>query len=137
MAYEYGAKEPEKLKIQDMTPREKELLIESDTFCMLPWMHLHAYPDGRAYPCCFAFDPYPVGDLNKQSLKEVFNGDKMKEMRVRMLNNQKSRACAKCYDQEKSGFFSLRLSSNKHFGHNIPLVHNTLPNGEADFLKLM
>ena len=30
----------------------------------------------------------------------------------------------KCYDQEKSGFFSLRLSSNKHFGHNIPLVHN-------------
>ena len=28
MAYEYGAKEPEKLKIKDMAPREKELLIE-------------------------------------------------------------------------------------------------------------
>ena len=119
MAYEYGAKEPEKLKIKDMTPREKELLIESDTFCMLPWMHLHAYPDGRAYPCCFAFDPYHVGNLNKESLKEVFNGQKMKEMRVRMLNNKKSRECMKCYDQEKSGFFSLRLSSNKHFGHKI------------------
>ena len=51
MAYEYGAKEPEKLKIKDMTPKEKELLIDSETFCMLPWMHLHAYPDGRAYPC--------------------------------------------------------------------------------------
>ena len=134
MAYEYGAKEPEKLKIKDMTPKEKELLIDSETFCMLPWMHLHAYPDGRAYPCCFAFDPYPVGDLNKQSLKEVFNGDKMKEMRVRMLNNKKSRECMKCYDQEKSGFFSLRLSSNKHFGHNVPLVHNTLPDGTADFV---
>ena len=134
MAYEYGAKEPEKLKIKDMTPREKELLIESDTFCMLPWMHLHAYPDGRAYPCCFAFDPFPVGNLNKESLKEVFNGEKMKEMRVRMLNNKKSRECMKCYDQEKSGFFSLRLSSNKHFGHNIPLVHNTLPDGQADFV---
>ena len=134
MAYEYGAKEPEKLKIKDMTPREKELLIESDTFCMLPWMHLHAYPDGRAYPCCFAFDPFPVGNLNKDSLQEVFNGEKMKEMRVRMLNNKKSRECMKCYDQEKSGFFSLRLSSNKHFGHNIPLVHNTLPDGQADFV---
>jgi radical SAM protein with 4Fe4S-binding SPASM domain len=134
VAYEYGAKEPEKLKIKDMTPREKELLIESDTFCMLPWMHLHAYPDGRAYPCCFAFDPYHVGNLNKESLKEVFNGQKMKEMRVRMLNNKKSRECMKCYDQEKSGFFSLRLSSNKHFGHNIPLVHNTLPDGQADFV---
>ncbi len=117
-----------------MTQREKELLIDSDTFCMLPWMHLHAYPDGRAYPCCFAFDPYPVGNLNKESLKEVFNGEKMKEMRVRMLNNKKSRECMKCYDQEKSGFFSLRLSSNKHFGHNIPLVHNTLPDGQADFV---
>ena len=117
-----------------MTPREKELLIESDTFCMLPWMHLHAYPDGRAYPCCFAFDPYHVGNLNKESLKEVFNGQKMKDMRVRMLNNKKSRECMKCYDQEKSGFFSLRLSSNKHFGHNIPLVHNTLPDGQADFV---
>ena len=134
MAYEYGAKEPEKLKIKDMTPKEKELLIDSETFCMLPWMHLHAYPDGRAYPCCFAFDPYPVGDLNKQSLKEVFNGEKMKKMRLRMLNNKKSRECLKCYDQEKSGFFSLRLSSNKHFGHNVPLVHNTLPDGTADFV---
>ena len=134
MAYEYGAKEPEKLKIKDMTPKEKELLIDSETFCMLPWMHLHAYPDGRAYPCCFAFDPYPVGDLNKQSLKEVFNGEKMKKMRLRMLNNKKSRECLKCYDQEKSGFFSLRLSSNKHFGHNIGLVDSTQSDGTADFM---
>jgi radical SAM protein with 4Fe4S-binding SPASM domain len=134
VAYEYGAKEPEKLKIKDMTPKQKELLIESESFCMLPWMHLHAYPDGRAYPCCFAFDPYPVGDLNKQSLKEVFNNDKMKEMRLRMLNNKKSRECIKCYDQEKSGFFSLRLSSNKHFGHNIGLVDSTQSDGTADFM---
>ena len=134
MGYEYGAKEPEKLKIKDMTSKQKELLIESESFCMLPWMHLHAYPDGRAYPCCFAFDPYPVGDLNKQSLKEVFNNDKMKEMRLRMLNNKKSRECLKCYDQEKSGIFSLRLSSNKHFGHNIGLIDSTQSDGTADFM---
>ena len=30
MAYNYGAKEPEKLKIEDMTARQKELLIDSD-----------------------------------------------------------------------------------------------------------
>ena len=132
MAYDYGAKEPEKLKIKDMTSKQKELLINSETFCMLPWMHLHAYPDGRAYPCCFAFDPYPVGDLNKQSLKEVFNGDKMKQMRTNMLTGKKCKECIKCYDQEKSGFFSLRLSSNKHFGHNINLVDSTQPDGQAD-----
>ncbi len=134
MAYEYGAKEPEKLKIKDMTPRQKELLIDSNSFCMLPWMHLHAFPDGRAYPCCFAFDKLHVGNVNKQSMEEVFNGDKMKNMRLNMLNNKKSRECIKCYDQEDSGFFSLRLSSNKHFGHNIGMVDNTKPDGTADFM---
>lgn len=134
MAYDYGAKEPEKLKIKDMTPKQKELLIENETFCMLPWMHLHAFPDGRAYPCCFALDPYPVGDLNKQSMEEVFNGPQMKQMRSNMLQGKKSKQCAKCYDQEKSGFFSLRLSSNKHFGHNIDMVDPEKLEGEAEFV---
>ena len=134
MAYEYGAKEPEKLKIKDMTPKEKELLIDSDTFCMLPWMHLHAFPDGRAYPCCFALDKLPVGDVNKESMEDVFNGAKMKQMRLNMLSNKPSKECFKCYDQEQSGFFSLRLSSNKHFGHNISMTENTKPDGTADFI---
>ena len=134
MAYEYGAKEPEKLKIKDMTPKQKELLIESDSFCMLPWMHLHAFPDGRAYPCCFALDKLHVGNVNKQSMEEVFNGDKMKQMRLNMLANKRSSECVKCYDQEDSGFFSLRLSSNKHFGHNISMTENTKSDGTADFI---
>ena len=132
MAYDYGAKEPEKLKIKDMTPKQKELLIDSKTFCMMPWLHLHAFPDGRAYPCCFALDQYPVGDLNKDSMETVFNSKDMKKMRLNMLDDRPSRQCTKCYDQEKSGFFSLRLSSNKHFGHNIGMVDNTNEDGSAD-----
>ena len=134
MAYEYGAKEPEKLKIKDMTPKQEELLIKSDTFCMMPWLHLHAFPDGRAYPFCFGLEQYPVGDLNKNSMEEVFNGKDMREMRLNMLSNKPSRQCGKCYDQEKSGFFSLRLSSNKHFGHNIGMIDNTQADGTADFV---
>ena len=134
MAYEYGAKEPEKLKIKDMTPKQKELLLDSESFCMMPWLHIHAFPDGRAYPCCFALDQYPVGDLNKDSMETVFNGKDMKQIRQNMLTNKKSKHCTKCYDQEKSGFFSLRLSSNKHFGHNIGMVDNTQPDGSADFI---
>jgi radical SAM protein with 4Fe4S-binding SPASM domain len=134
VAYEYGAKEPEKLKIKDMTSKQKELLIESEAFCMMPWLHLHAFPDGRAYPCCFALDQYPVGDLNKDSMETVFNSKGMKKMRLNMLDDKPSRQCTKCYDQEKSGFFSLRLSSNKHFGHNISMVDNTQSDGSTDFV---
>ena len=132
MAYDYGAKEPEKLKIKDMTERQRELLIDSDTFCMMPWLHLHAFPDGRAYPCCFAIDEYPVGNLNKDSMETVFNGKDMNQLRQNMLSNKSSKNCTKCYDQEKSGFFSLRMSSNKHFGHNIGMVDNTKEDGSAD-----
>ena len=46
------------------------------------------------------------------SITEVFNGEKMNEMRKNMLANKKCKQCAKCYDQEESGFFSLRLSSS-------------------------
>ena len=134
MAYNMWDKEPDKMKFSEMTKEQENLLVSNESFCMLPWMHLHAFPDGRAYPCCFAQDKFPVGDLNKQSLKEVWDGDAMKQLRVRMLNNEKSKECVKCYDQEKSGFFSLRLSSNKHFGHNIGLVDSTQPNGSVDFV---
>lgn len=67
-------------------------------------------------------------------MTEVFNGKDMREMRLNMLSNKPSRQCGKCYDQEKSGFFSLRLSSNKHFGHNIGMIDNTTEDGTADFV---
>jgi radical SAM protein with 4Fe4S-binding SPASM domain len=127
-------KEPEKLKFDKMTEKQKLLLTKNKSFCMLPWMHLHAFPDGRAYPCCFAQDKYPVGDLNKNSLAEVFNNDKMKQLRKNMIKGITNRECVKCYDQETSGFFSLRYSSNKHFGHNIGMVDNTQEDGTADFI---
>ena len=92
MAYDYGAKEPEKLKIKDMTPKEKELLIKSDSFCMMPWLHIHAFPDGRAYPCCFALDKYPVGDLDKDG-NEDFQGI-MKQIRKKDHPTRKANSVA-------------------------------------------
>ena len=127
MAYEYGAKEPEKLKIKDMTAREKELLLDSETFCILPWMHLHAYPDGRAYPCCFGFDPYPVGNLNKDSMETVFNNDKMKTLRKNMLAGVKSKICCTtlsfCVIEESRR--SSNALPNPHAQHRPFLIHQT------------
>jgi len=134
VTYNMWDKEPEKMKFNEMTVEQKELLTESKSFCMLPWVHLHAYPDGRAYPCCFAADQHPVGDLNKESLEDVYNGKKMKQMRLNMLSDKPCVECTKCYDQEKSGFFSLRISSNKHFGHNIGLTNRTQKDGSTDFI---
>jgi hypothetical protein len=90
VAYEYGAKEPEKLKIKDMTPTEKALLLESDTFCMMPWLHLHAFPDGRAYPCCFALDRVSCGRSKQRFYGNCVQWEDMRQMRSNMLANKSS-----------------------------------------------
>ena len=128
MAYDYGAKEPEKLKIKDMTSKQKELLIESEDILYVTMDASYTHTQMVEHILVvLLLDQYPVGDLKQTK----FNGRQcsivieMKKMRLNMLDDKKSRECTKCYDQEKSGFFSLRLSSNKHFGHNIGMVDNT------------
>ena len=119
MAYNYNSSEPVKISLDQLNDREKFLLTESKTFCMYPWIHLHAYPTGDAYPCCHAEMPEKVGNCQQQPMKEIWSGDKMKQLREDMLNERENSACTRCYEQEDAGFFSGRKSANKHHGHHI------------------
>jgi radical SAM protein with 4Fe4S-binding SPASM domain len=119
MAYNYNSSDPIAISLKQLTDREKYLLTESKTFCMYPWIHLHSYPTGDAYPCCHAEMPEKLGNCQQQSMKEIWSGDKMKQLRDDMLNERENPACTRCYEQEKSGFFSGRKSANKHHGHHI------------------
>ena len=103
---------------------------------MLPWTHLHAFPDGRAYPCCLSVDRHPIGDLHKNTMAEVWNDQPLRDMRVNMLADKPSKECTKCYEQESNGFFSMRNSSNKAFGHHIGKVDNTQSDGTYSDFKL-
>jgi len=103
----------------DLTDRERWLLTESRTFCIYPWIHLHAYPTGEAYPCCHAEMAHPVGHCKKNTLAEIWQGEPMQRLREDMLSETANAACARCYEQEQSGFFSGRRSANKHHGHHI------------------
>jgi len=136
VVYNYNERKPEFISSERLNERQKFLLMESDTFCMLPWSHLHAFPTGPAYPCCLSEMKYPIGNLRKETLYEVWNGTEMKELRNNMLQEKKSNACLKCYEQEKSGFFSMRNSSNKRFGHHISRVDNTLQDGSVEEMTL-
>ena len=103
----------------ELTTREEFLLKKSRVFCIYPWIHLHAYPTGEAYPCCHAEMANPVGNCRTQTLAEIWQGDAMSQLRDNMLSEQESPACARCYEQEAAGFFSGRRSANKHHGHHI------------------
>ena len=117
-AYNYNS--ADLVRPVDLTDREEFLLKESKTFCIYPWIHLHAYPTGEAYPCCHAeMKPGVVGNCRENTLAEIWRGEPMQKLRNDMLTETPHAACTRCYEQEESGFFSGRRSANKHHGHNI------------------
>jgi len=113
------------VKSIDLDKREQFLLAESKTFCIYPWIHLHAYPTGEAYPCCHAeMGVGQVGNCRTNTLEEIWHDQPMINLRNDMLSETKNTACARCYEQEESGFFSGRRSANKHHGHQIKRIND-------------
>jgi organic radical activating enzyme len=90
---------------------------------------MHAFPDGRAYPCCLADYWHPVGDLRKNTMEEVWNQKPYRTIRLNMLSDQPSKECTKCYEQETNGFFSMRNDANRNYGHHVSEVDNTDSDG--------
>jgi len=109
----------------DLTDRERFLLEDSKTFCIYPWIHLHAYPTGEAYPCCHSEMKFPVGNCRTQTLEEIWKDQPMQKLRADMLSETPNPACGRCYEQEQSGFFSGRKSANKHHGHHVNKIEKT------------
>ena len=111
-------------------------MTHSKTFCILPWIHLHAFPDGRAYPCCMGEFHSPIGNLKTHTMEQVWNQAPMATMRKNMLQNVKSKECVKCYELEENGFVGMRQSMNRTFAHHMPLIEQTLPDGTLPDFKL-
>jgi organic radical activating enzyme len=120
MTYKYNS--ADLVKPVELTEREEFLLKDSKTFCIYPWIHLHAYPTGEAYPCCHAEMAYPVGNTRFKTLEDIYRDAPMRELRRDMLNERPNPACGRCYEQEESGFFSGRKSANKHHGHQVKRI---------------
>ena len=134
--HNYNTRLPVYVDSTTLTEQQLHRLTQSETFCIIPWIHVHGFPDGRAYPCCLGEMDEPIGDFKKSTLKEVWNGEPYKQMRKNMLEDKPCKECTKCYDQESNGFTSMRNSSNKNFGQHIPLVDKTKEDGTFDEFKI-
>jgi len=134
--YNWKDRVPSYVAIEDLTKQQQHRLMHSESFCMLPWIHLHAWPDGRAYPCCLANASHPVGNFKEKSMRDIWNDIDMREMRINMLADKTCRQCSHCYEQESAGFASMRNNSNKNFGQHIDLIDQTLPDGTLPDMRL-
>lgn len=135
--YKYNSADPIKIRLDSVNEKQKFLLSESKTFCMYPWIHLHAYPTGEAWPCCHAeMAAGPVGSCRQNTLEDIWNSPRMRELRTDMLSEKKNSYCVRCYEQEESGFFSGRQSANKHHGHHIDRIDQTREDGTYDEFQM-
>jgi MoaA/NifB/PqqE/SkfB family radical SAM enzyme len=135
--YDYNSSQPIKIKLENLLDKEKYLLTESKSFCMYPWIHIHAYPTGDAYPCCMSDMKHPIGNTRQNTLEEIWNSEALRQLRVNMLEDLSSPACYYCYEKEQSGFFSGRMSANKHHGHHIDKIRHTGQDGTLDSFEMV
>lgn len=87
---------------------------DNGTICAAPWVHLYINPNGNMHPCCTAWD-VTFGNVNEQSLGDVWNSDIAKKFRKEIKQGIKQRACNFCYTQERFGEVSLRQSLNNQY----------------------
>ncbi|MBT5094857.1 MAG: twitch domain-containing radical SAM protein [Halobacteriovoraceae bacterium] len=115
-----------------MDSQTKKKLQGSKTFCMLPWVHLDLLQNGAVYPCCRAEQLEPYGNVEAQSIDQIWNSPKIKELRLQMLAGKKSAYCTDCYKSEECGGVSFRQIHNKSYGHEeaFDLVESTSDTGE-------
>ena len=94
------------------------------TLCAVPWMHLAFEPSGKVIPCCLtSTHNYFAGDLNTQSIEEIWNSDNMKSVRKDMINGIEPEICNKCFDQERVTGESGRV----HHARDFPDVLKEIP----------
>ncbi len=95
----------------------ESLVRYGKNFCVLPWVHFHAWPDKRVLPCCVADSNMPVGKISDdQDILEMMNSPEYKKMRLAMLNDEPVEACTRCYDLELIGTWTMRQSHNRRKG---------------------
>lgn len=67
--------------------------------CAYPFYSLSINADGTVSPCCVDWDRSLVlGDLNQQSLMDIWHGEKLRQLRLQMLEGRRKEnpTCSKC-----------------------------------------
>jgi len=111
---------------------------DSKTMCILPWIHMHPWPNGKTMLCCDSPWETNIGDLRENSLREVWNSPAMRKVRLNMLEGKHCKECVRCYEKEKYGHDSLRVRSNRDWLEpHWDKVAKTNPDGSLDDLHIV
>jgi|TARA_R110000796_G_scaffold173401_2_gene290352 hypothetical protein len=95
----------------------KNLVENGKHFCVLPWVHFHAWPDKRVMPCCVADSDLPTAEIREdESIIQMMNSEKYNDLRSKMMKDEAVPECKRCYDLEMMGEWTMRQSHNRRRG---------------------
>lgn len=102
--------------------------------CILPWLHIFGNINGQYKVCCFTEADHTAQSVgtSDQRLMDVFNGEKLNEIRKGFLEGKIPLECEKvCYSKERLGDSSNRLSKNSFYKHYARLQEFTREDGSV------
>jgi MoaA/NifB/PqqE/SkfB family radical SAM enzyme len=135
-------------KIKNYKQQIKDI-TGSDTFCILPWIHLATRPNGDMRLCCTANASgagidHEIGlvklengrpaNFARNTPLDAFNNEYMRNVRKTMLTGGIPASCKGCFDEESQGIVSKRIWETgtwyKDEGVDIPeLIKQTAEDG--------
>ncbi len=104
--------------------RKVSELSNSDTFCVLPWMHFATRPNGDMRLCCSANasgagTDHTIGlvknekghpaNFGHETPMSAWNNDYTSDVRLTMLEGNIPSSCNKCFQEESQGIVSKRM----------------------------
>jgi len=93
-----------------LAPKEEKKDETKPAPCLFLWKNLVICRDGFVVPCCVDYDKiYVLGDANKQDIKEIWNGEPMRELRKKHARGefQKVKLCSKCRPLTANPFYII------------------------------
>tara|TARA_Y100000294_G_C8544883_1_gene332673 strand:- start:75 stop:1118 length:1044 start_codon:yes stop_codon:yes gene_type:complete len=91
----------DKLNEKNADQSSKRLLKKYN--CNKPWGDMAIYSDGSVGPCCnLVGRKIPIGDIKNNTIKEIWNGIKMNEIRDGFRKNLPKKVCQVCLETLQS-----------------------------------
>jgi MoaA/NifB/PqqE/SkfB family radical SAM enzyme len=97
-----------------------------ESMCVFPFIQQSVFNTATVRVCCKMSTS--VGNLQNNTLHEIFNNDKSTSIRQRLANGEMIKECNVCWDAEKNNLSSLRQ-------HGLTKFRNQLDQGWFDDVK--
>ena len=111
--------------------------LPSDTFCVLPFMHVAVNPGGGYRVCCNSNpknnkimkddDSSKSYRIYKDNIEDVWNSKHYKEIRKQFINGERPETCQRCFREEDAGIRSPRIGYNEKWLKDDVVIKEEIP----------